>query len=64
MNMTEDKQKRHSILDLTYLDAAELNRYVTETGRILNRRINRFTSKQQRHLTRIIKRARNMLLMK
>ena len=51
-------------MDLTYLDVDELSRYVTGTGKILPRRITRMTSKQQRHLTKTIKRSRNMLLMK
>ncbi len=51
-------------LDLTFLDVEELSRYVTGTGKILPRRITRMTSKQQRHITKTIKRSRNMLLMK
>jgi len=51
-------------LDLTFLDVEELSRYVTGTGKILPRRITRMTAKQQRHITKTIKRSRNMLLMK
>ena len=66
--MNSDKEKSgdrsRNTLDLTYLDVEELSRYVTGTGKILPRRITRMTSKQQRHLTKTIKRSRNMLLMK
>lgn len=46
------------------MDAEELSRFVTDTGKILPRRITGLTAVQQRHITRVIKRARNMLLMK
>ena len=66
--MNSDKEKSgdrsRNTLDLTYLDVDELSRYVTGTGKILPRRITSMTSKQQRHLTKTIKRSRNMLLMK
>lgn len=51
-------------LDLTHFDVEQLYRYVTDTGKILPRRITGLTSLQQRHITRTIKRARHMLLMK
>jgi len=38
-------------------------RYVTDTGKILPRKITGLNAKQQRHITRMIKQARNMLLM-
>ncbi|QDQ42262.1 30S ribosomal protein S18 [Methylacidiphilum sp. Yel] len=41
-----------------------LKRYVTENGRILPRRITGLPAKLHRRLTREIKRARNVLLMK
>lgn len=49
---------------LTYLDAEILKQYVTETGKILPRRITKLAAMQQRHITRVIKQARNLLLMK
>ncbi|HQU08512.1 MAG: 30S ribosomal protein S18 [Verrucomicrobia bacterium 21-51-4] len=60
----ETKARSRSPLDLTFLDAEVLTRYVTETGKMLPRKITRFSAKQQRHITRQIKRARNLLLMK
>lgn len=50
-------------LDLTHLDVDILSRHVTDTGKILPRRITGLTAHQQRHVTRQIKRARNLLLM-
>lgn len=66
--MAEDKQEnqppRKKFEELTFQDGYELSRYVTDTGKILPRRITRLTAKQQRHLTRLIKRGRNMLTVK
>ncbi len=49
---------------MTEMDVEALSRYVTDTGKILARRITGLTAKQQRHITKTIKRARNLLLMK
>jgi small subunit ribosomal protein S18 len=51
-------------MDLTHLDVELLSRHVTDTGKILPRRITNLTAVQQRHVTRQIKRARNLMLMK
>lgn len=66
MNSEKEKSGKRSNnpLDLTFLDVEELSRYVTGTGKILPRRITHMTAKQQHHITKTIKRARNMLLMK
>lgn len=61
---SEDTQKSKTPLDFTWKDTEQLKRFITETGKILPRRITRLTSMQQRHITRIIKQARNMLLLK
>jgi len=50
--------------DFDYTDAEILSRYVTDTGKILPRRITGLNAYQQRHITKAIKRARNMLMMK
>jgi len=50
--------------ELTHTDVELLSRHVTDTGKILPRRITGLTAKQQRHVTKAIKRARNLLLMK
>jgi small subunit ribosomal protein S18 len=46
---------------LTFLHANALNRYVTDTGKILPRRLTGLTASQQREITRAIKRGRAML---
>ncbi|MDR1817840.1 MAG: 30S ribosomal protein S18 [Puniceicoccales bacterium] len=51
-------------LDYDFTDAEALARYTTETGRILPRKYTGLTARQQRHVTKTIKRARAMLLMK
>lgn len=65
--MTEEKTaatQSKNPLELTHLDVDLLSRHVTDTGKILPRRITNLTAQQQRHITRQIKRARNLLLMK
>ena len=64
MTTEETPSRSRNVLDLTFRDAEWLSRYVTDTGKILPRRITGLTAKQQRHIARIIKQARNMLLMK
>ncbi|MDR2776896.1 MAG: 30S ribosomal protein S18 [Puniceicoccales bacterium] len=56
--------KNVSPLELKYTDVEKLSMVVTGTGKILARKFTGLTAHQQRHVTRMIKRARNMLLMK
>jgi small subunit ribosomal protein S18 len=62
----EDQTKRvhKNPLALTHMDSELLVRYVTDTGKILPRRITGLTAREQRHINQVIKRARNLLLMK
>lgn len=61
-NQTENtKSKTPQELDFT--DVEVLSRYVTDTGKILPRRITGLAAMQQRRVTKAIKRARNLLLM-
>ena len=53
-----------NIVDLNPKNVELLRRYVTDEGRILPRKYTGFPAQHQRHLTRAIKRARQMLLMK
>ncbi|MDR2429365.1 MAG: 30S ribosomal protein S18 [Puniceicoccales bacterium] len=62
--IAETQNRSKTPLDYDFTDTEALSRYVTETGRILPRRITGLTARQQRHITKTIKRARNMLLMK
>lgn len=58
---TESKKERVNVWKLTWLDVEQLKRYTTESGRILPRRITRLSAMEQRYVTKLIKRARNML---
>jgi len=51
-------------LDYTFDDVDQLSRFVTETGKILPRKVTGLTAKHQRRVTNRIKQARNMLTMK
>ena len=61
---TTEKKQSTPAEKLTFLDVATLTQHVTDTGKILPRRITRLSAKQQRHVSQSIKRARNLLLMK
>ena len=62
--MNNSLKRSQNPMDLHWTDIDSLKRYVTEVDKILPRRITHLTSKQQRHITKMIKRARYMLLMK
>ena len=49
--------------DFEFTDTTPLSRFVTGTGKMLPRRITGLSAKQQRRITKMIKRSRNMLLM-
>ena len=53
-----------SPLELKYTDVEKLSAFVTGAGKILSRKFTGLTAHQQRHVAKMIKRARNMLLMK
>lgn len=61
---TTTRTERKDAMALTHLDTEELSRFVTDTGKILPRRITGLTAIQQRHITKTIKRARHLLLLK
>ncbi len=65
-NMAEEtkESKKKNVMELSFIDADSMNRYVTETGKILPRKFTGLSSKEQRHVKKTIKHARNMLLMK
>ena len=58
-----DQKETIAVRDLTWNDVEKLSSYVTGTGKILPRRITRLSAVEQRHITRVIKQARNLLLM-
>ena len=59
-----EESKKKNVMVLTFVDADSMNRYVTETGKILPRKFTGLSAKEQRHVKKTIKHARNMLLMK
>ncbi len=62
---TEGKLKRsRNPLDFDFTEPEALSRYVTETGKILPRKLTGLTARQQRHIAKAVKRARNMITMK
>lgn len=60
----QEQQQTKNPRDLDFLDVEVLSRYVTDTGKILPRRITGLSAVQQRRMTKAVKRARNLLLMK
>ncbi|MDR3144088.1 MAG: 30S ribosomal protein S18 [Puniceicoccales bacterium] len=56
--------KEISPMELKYTDVEKLSLFVTGIGKILPKKFTGLPSRQQRHITKMIKRARNMLLMK
>ena len=72
MKQTINKSKRSSRRRLPQIRSGEiidykninlLRRFISEQGKILSRRMNRLTSKQQRLMTIAIKRARVLALL-
>jgi len=52
------------VMTLTYKDTQDLLPFVTSIGKILPRRITKLSAKEQRYITKTIKRARNLLLIR
>ena len=50
--------------ELTFLDNEPLSRYVTDTGKILPRKYTNLSPKQQRRISRLIKKGRHMQSLK
>ena len=62
---SESSEQSPGIGDIEYVDYKDtdlLLRFINEQGKILPRRITGVTAKQQRQLTRAIKRARHLAL--
>ena len=62
--MSDEPQRSKTPLDFNYLDVDYLSRFITETGKIIPRKMTGLTAHHQRHIVRQIKRARNLLLLK
>lgn len=62
--MAYRRRSRFSKLEsVDYKDVDTLRKFVNERGKIVSRRASGLSAKQQRMVTRAIKRARNMALM-
>lgn len=62
----KEEDKGSGIDEMEYIDYKDtelLLRFINEQGKILPRRITNITAKQQRQLTRAIKRARHLSLL-
>ncbi len=64
MSTEEKKSQSLTPQGLDFTHAHIMSRYVTETGKILPRKLTRLSAKQQRKIKKTIKQARNLLLMK
>lgn len=62
--MSDEPKRSLNPTDFDFNDVEILSRYVTGTGKILPRKITGLSALHQRRVTKAIKRARNMLLMK
>ncbi len=62
--MAYRRRTRYSKLEsVDYKDVDTLRKFVNERGKIVSRRASGLSAKQQRMVTRAIKRARNMALL-
>ncbi len=58
------RRNRYSKLEsVDYKDVNTLEKFINERGKIVSRRVFGLSAKQQRMITRAIKRARNMALL-
>ncbi len=57
------RQRFHKIESFDYKDVDTLQKFINERGKIVSRRVTGLSAKQQRMVTRAVKRARNMALL-
>jgi len=57
------RQRFHKIESFDYKDVDTLQKFINERGKIVSRRVTGLSAKQQRMMTRAVKRARNMALL-
>ncbi len=64
MSTTETTTTQRSLTpeEFPFTQPQLMNRYVTDTGKILPRKYTHLSAKQQRRVTKTIKRSRNMLV--
>lgn len=61
MSTEEETQRSITPAEIPFTTPQALNNYTTDTGKILPRKYTRLSAKEQRRITKTIKRARNML---
>ena len=61
MNTSEETQRTINPEEIPFSTPQELKQYTTDTGKILPRKYTHLSAKQQRHITKTVKRARNLL---
>lgn len=59
---TQPQPRTPTPAEVPFTDTQPFSRFITDTGKILPRKYTHLSAKHQRHVTRTIKRARNMLL--
>jgi small subunit ribosomal protein S18 len=59
---TEPSQQSLTPIEFPFTTPQTMVRYVTDTGKILPRKYTGLSAKEQRAITRTLKRSRNMLL--
>jgi small subunit ribosomal protein S18 len=57
-------EQTKSVLEMTFIEAAQQRNYVTDTGKILPRKYTGLTAAEQRRFTTLIKQARSNLVAK
>jgi small subunit ribosomal protein S18 len=63
MSTTEQKQQTPTPAEIPFTQVTQaMNRYTTDTGKILPRKYTHLSARHQRAITKTIKRSRNMLL--
>ncbi len=62
-NTPETKSRSLSPDEIPFHNTQSFGRYTTDTGKLLPRKYTRMSAKQQRRVTKTIKRARNIHLM-
>ena len=61
MSTSEETQRSLTPEELPFSTPQALKQYTTDTGKILPRKYTRLSAKQQRRITKTVKRARNLL---
>ncbi len=62
MSTSEETQRSITPVEIPFTTPQALKQYTTDTGKILPRKYTRLSAKEQRRITKTVKRARNLLL--